>query len=70
MDSVDRGDGADQGLAAVALAGFRDELYRCLDRRADELFELADALLRAEGPVRSLVGLCLAPEHRRGRDAL
>ena len=70
MDSVDRDDGADQGLAAVALDRFRGGLYRCLGRRADELFELVDALLCAEGPVQSLVGLCLAPEHRRGHGAL
>jgi hypothetical protein len=34
------------------------------------LFELTDALLCTEGPVRSLVGLSLAPEHRRGHGAL
>ncbi|SDZ19378.1 DDE superfamily endonuclease [Geodermatophilus africanus] len=45
-------------------------MYRCLGRRADELFELTDALLCAEGPVQSLVGLCLVPEHRRGHGAL
>jgi hypothetical protein len=27
---------------------------------ADELFELTEALLRSEGPVKSLVGLCQA----------
>jgi hypothetical protein len=70
MDSVDPGVGADQGLAATELDRFRGELYRCLGRRADELFELVDAVLCAEGPVRSLVGLCLAPEHRRGHGAL
>ncbi|WP_245700349.1 NF041680 family putative transposase [Geodermatophilus siccatus] len=70
MDSVDAVDGAGQGLAAVALDRFRGELYRCLGRRADALFELADALLCADGPVHSLVGLCLEPEHRRGHGAL
>ena len=70
MDSVGRPVGADQGLAAMELDRFRGELYRCLGRRADELFELVDAVLCAEGPVRSLVGLCLAPEHRRGHGAL
>jgi hypothetical protein len=34
------------------------------------LFELTDAALCTEGPVRSLVGLSLAPEHRRGHGAL
>jgi hypothetical protein len=52
------------------LAGFRGELYCCFTARADELFELCDAVLCAEGPVRTLVGLSLAPEHRRGHGAL
>src|SRR4051794_5873621 len=56
--------------AAERLRGFRGELYRCLERRADELFELTDALLCADGPVSSLVGLSLVPEHRRGHGAL
>src|SRR3954469_2368170 len=56
--------------AAERLRGFRGGLYRCLERRADELFELTDALLCADGPVSSLVGLCLTPEHRRGHGAL
>ncbi|RBY79932.1 transposase [Geodermatophilus sp. TF02-6] len=56
--------------AGQQLQGFRAELYRCLGRRRDELFELTDALLCAEGPVSTLVGLCLAPEHRRGHGAL
>ena len=30
-----------------SLRAFRDSLYRCFDRRADALFELTDALLRA-----------------------
>jgi hypothetical protein len=60
--------GADR--AREVLAGFRRELYRCLTARADALFELADAVLCAEGPVKTLVGLSLAPEHRRGHGAL
>lgn len=63
----------EKSLAAEAfdrLRAFRGELYGCFGRRADELFELTDAVLCAEGPVRSLVGLCLAPEHRRGHGAL
>ena len=43
---------------------------RCLTARADELSELADAVLCADGPVRTLAGLSLAPEHRRGHGAL
>src|SRR3954451_22458998 len=72
MDSVARVEGADQGAvpALQRLREFRRELFGCLGRRADELFELTDALLCADGPVCSLVGLCLAPEHRRGHGAL
>lgn len=73
MDSVDLAGGAGQSVAVEELnrlRDFRGQVYRCLGRRADELFELTDALLCAEGPVKSLVGLCLAPEHRRGHGAL
>ena len=52
------------------LAAFRWELYRCFTARADVLFELADAVLCGDGPVRTLMGLSLAPEHRRGHGAL
>src|ERR1039458_3393236 len=52
------------------LAAFAWELYRCFTARADALFELADAVLCAEGPVKTLAGLSLAPEHRRGHGAL
>src|SRR3954451_19029153 len=73
MDSLHRTDEVGQSVAAEAadrLRRFRSELYGCLGRRADELFELTDAVLCAEGSVRSLVGLCLVPEHRRGHGAL
>ena len=52
------------------LAAFRRELYRCFTARADALFDLCDAVLCTEGPVRTLVGLSLAPEHRRGHGGL
>jgi DDE superfamily endonuclease len=52
------------------LAAFRRQLYRCFTARADALFEVADAVLCADGPVKTLVGLSLAPEHRRGHGAL
>ena len=52
------------------LAVFRGELYRCFTARADALFELADALLCTDGPVKALAGLSLAPEYRRGHGAL
>jgi DDE superfamily endonuclease len=59
------------GVESLAvLSGFRRGLYGCLAARGDELFELADSVLCADGPVRSLVGLSLAPEHRRGHGAL
>jgi hypothetical protein len=57
-------------LARDRLAGFRAGLYRCFTARADELFELADGVLCAGGPVRILVGLSLVPGHRRGHGAL
>lgn len=56
--------------ARELLAAFRAELYRCLTARADAPFELADSVLCADGPVRTLAGLSLAPEHRRGHRAL
>ena len=52
------------------LAGFRRELYRCLTRRADALFELADAVLCAAGRVTDLARLSLVPEFGRGHGAL
>src|SRR5258706_7877460 len=60
----------EEDQARARLAAFRRELYRCFTARADELFELADAVLCADGPVKTLVGLSLAPEHRRGHGAL
>jgi DDE superfamily endonuclease len=56
--------------ALGAVSAFRRDFYRCLTRRADALFELCDAVLCADGPVASLVGLSLAAEHRRGHGAL
>src|SRR5215510_11832310 len=52
------------------LAGFRQKLYWCFTARADALFEVADAVLCADGPVKTLAGLSLAPGHRRGHGAL
>jgi hypothetical protein len=60
----------DEDRARDRLAVFREEFYGCFTARADELFELADAVLCAEGPVRTLAGLSLVPEHRRGHGAL
>jgi hypothetical protein len=54
----------------AVLSRFRQEFHACLTARGDELFELADAVLCADGPVRTLAGLSLPPEHRRGHGAL
>src|SRR5215470_15021245 len=67
MDSLPEYSGA--GPLAV-LARFRLEFHACLSARADELAELADAVLCADGPVQTLAGLSLAAEHRRGHGAL
>jgi hypothetical protein len=53
-------------MASRELSGFRQELHGCLTRRADALFELADAVLCADVPVRSIAELSLVAEHRRG----
>ncbi|GAB1688945.1 hypothetical protein KRM28CT15_07480 [Krasilnikovia sp. M28-CT-15] len=47
----------DRAEVIDVLAGFREQLYECLNKRADALFELAEALLCTDGPVRTLVGL-------------
>ncbi len=67
MDSLPEDAGA--GPLAV-LSQFRRDFHACLTARADELCELADAVLCADGPVRVLPGLSLTPEHRRGHGAL
>ena len=69
MDSLpeDAGGGP---LARAVLARFRRDFHSSLTARADELSELADAVLCTDGPVRSLAGLSLAPGHRRGHGAL
>ncbi|WP_374216168.1 NF041680 family putative transposase [Frankia sp. R82] len=63
-------DHASEVADAATLSAFRREFHTCLTARSDVLFELTDAVLCADGPVRSLVGLSLAPEHRRGHGAL
>lgn len=61
----------DAGAGPLAvLSRFRLGFHACLTARADELCELADAVLCADGPVKTLAGLSLAPEHRRGHGAL
>src|SRR5258707_8209314 len=56
--------------AGDRLAAFRRGLYGCFTARADELFELADAVLCAGGPGRGRAGAALAPRHPRGPGAL
>jgi hypothetical protein len=51
--------------ALGVLSGFRREFYGCLTRRADALFEVADAVLCTAGPELSLAGV-----HRRGHGAM
>src|SRR5688572_19690099 len=51
------------------LRAFRAALHDCFDRRADALFELADALLAADS-VASLPHLSLQAAHRRGWGSL
>ncbi len=62
------GDGSDQ--ARAGLAGFRRELYQCLGRRRDALFEIADAVLCRQDRVHMLAELSLEPECRRGHGAV
>src|SRR5256885_15273204 len=68
MDSLLKDAACVEPLAV--LSRFRRDFRACLMARADELSELADAVLCADGPVRTLAGLSLAPEHRRGHGAL
>jgi hypothetical protein len=56
--------------AAGLLAGFRGEFYRCLTRRGDALFSLADAVLCEGRRVTDLARLSLVPEFGRGHGAL
>ena len=67
MDSLPEGAG---GGPAAVLSRFRREFHTCLMARKDEIFELADAVLCVDGPVRDLAGLSLVREHRRGHGAL
>src|ERR1700727_992212 len=68
MDSLP--DDASGGRPLAVLSRFRADFHACLTGRGDEMFELADAVLCADGPVRCLAGLSLVPEHRRGHGAL
>lgn len=67
-DAVEDGPGGDR--ARDRLAGFRGELYRCLGKRPDALFELADGVLCKQDRVHMLAELSLEPECRRGHGAV
>lgn len=59
------------GIAGTArLVAFREGLYGCFARRADALSELTDAMLCADGPVRSPAELSVEPEFRRGHGSV
>lgn len=64
------GQPGDTPLWRGELARFRLEFYDSLTARADALFELCEAVLCADGPVRSLPELTLVGEHRRGHGAM
>jgi integrase len=53
-----------------ALLSFRRSLYESLRSRSGPLFELADAILTADGAVPSPVHLSLRASHRRGWGSL
>ncbi len=53
-----------------ALCAFRRSFYECLHRRGDALFELADAILTADGAAPSPAHLSLRASHRRGWGSL
>jgi hypothetical protein len=54
----------------AVLSQFWLDFRGCLTSRGDELFELADALLCTDGPVKALADLSRTPEHQRGHGAL
>src|SRR5258708_38793236 len=60
----------EEDRARGLLAAFRGELYRCLAKRPDALFELADAVLCRQERVHMLAELSLEPEGRRGHGAV
>ena len=68
MDSLQ--DNSARVEALSRLSRFRVGLHACFTRRGAALFELADAMLRAQGPVRSPVELSLEPEFRRGHGSV
>lgn len=58
--------GAGTGGNGIQVVAFREGWYSCLERRADAMFELTDALLCSDRPLTSFPHLSLEPEFRRG----
>lgn len=56
--------------ARARLVAFREDLHGCFARRADVLSEVTDAMLCADGPVRSPAELSVEPEFRRGHGSV
>lgn len=54
----------------AVLSRFRGDLHACLAALANELPELADSVLCADGLLRDVAGLSLVAEHRRRHGAL
>src|SRR5262249_61818936 len=62
--------GPGEAQARLRLVAFRRGFYGCLTARADELAELADAVLCAGGPGRGLAGVSVGGGGRRGGGGL
>ncbi|WUX64749.1 transposase [Streptomyces sp. NBC_01431] len=52
------------------LSCFRGEFYSCLTARSDALYEVTDAVLCGDDPVKSLAELSLVGERHRGHGGL
>ncbi|MET8452139.1 transposase [Streptomyces sp. NPDC005209] len=61
---------AGERVAFAELSRFGTAFYGCLSARADAFFELREAPLCADGPVRTPMELSLTAEHRRGYGSL
>lgn len=59
-----------RGAALKELKEFRVDFRACLTRWGDELFEIGDAVLCSDGPVRGLADLSLTPEHTRSHGSV
>jgi DDE superfamily endonuclease len=66
--AVQHGQGGDE--ARGVLAAFRGELFRCLGKYRDTLYEVCDAVLCKQDRVHMAAELSLEPECRRGHGAV